>query len=75
MNCCIKIVSAACLTLFIVSNVFADNINITMYQRSFIRQVSSALIRLPNFQVPLDSVLTGGQPTVDQIKQAARNRI
>jgi len=26
---------------------------------------------LPNFQVPLDSVLTGGQPTFDQIIQAA----
>ncbi|MDP6923679.1 MAG: sulfur transferase domain-containing protein [Candidatus Scalindua sp.] len=71
MNCYIKIVSAACLTLYFASNVFADNINITMYQRSFIRPVSSPLIRLPNFQVPLDSVLTGGQPTFDQIKQAA----
>ena len=71
MNCYTKIVSTACLTLFLVSNIYADNINITMYQRSFIRQVSSALIRLPNFQVPLDGVLTGGQPTVDQIKQAA----
>ena len=71
MNCYIKIVSAACLALFVVSNVFADNINITMYQRSFIRQVSSPLIKLPNFQVPFDSVLAGGQPTFDQIKQAA----
>ncbi len=71
MSCYIRIVSAACLTLFIVSNVFADNINITMYQKSFIRQVSSPLINLPNFQVPFDSVLTGGQPTFDQIKQAA----
>ncbi len=71
MNCYIKIVSAACLIFFIASNVFADDMNITTYQRSFIRQVSSALIMLPNFQVPLDSVLTGGQPTVDQIKQAA----
>jgi uncharacterized protein (TIGR01244 family) len=51
--------------------VFADDMNITTYQRSFIRPVSSALIRLPNFQVPLDGVLTGGQPTADQIKQAA----
>jgi uncharacterized protein (TIGR01244 family) len=71
MNCYIKIVSTVFLTLFFVSNVFADDINITMYQRSFIRPVSSSLIRLPNFQVPLDSVLTGGQPTFDQIKQAA----
>ena len=71
MNCYTKIISAACLTLFVVSNVFADDMNITTYQRSFIRPVSSALIRLPNFQVPLDGVLTGGQPTVDQIKQAA----
>ena len=71
MNYYVRIVSAACLALFVVSNVFADNINITMYQRSFIRQVSSALIKLPNFQVPLDGVLTGGQPTFDQIKQAA----
>ena len=71
MNCYAKIVFAACLTLFVESNVFADDMNITTYQRSFIRPVSSALIRLPNFQVPLDGVLTGGQPTVDQIQQAA----
>ncbi len=71
MNYYIRIVSTTCLTLLLASNVFADNINISMYQRSFIRQVSSPLIRLPNFQVPLDSVLTGGQPTFDQIKQAS----
>lgn len=71
MNCYTRIVYAACLTLFIASNVFADDMNVATYQRSFIRPVSSALIRLPNFQVPLDGVLTGGQPTVDQVKQAA----
>jgi uncharacterized protein (TIGR01244 family) len=71
MNYYIRILSAACLTLFIVSNVFADNKNITMEKRSFIRQVSSPLINLPNGQVPFDGVLTGGQPTFDQIKQAA----
>ena len=67
----IRILSAACLTLFIVSNVFAENININMEKESFIRQVSSPLINLPNRQVPFDGVLTGGQPTFDQIKQAA----
>jgi uncharacterized protein (TIGR01244 family) len=71
MNCYIRILSAACLTLFLVSNVFADNTNITMEKESFIRQVSSPLINLPNGQVPFDGVLTGGQPTFDQIKQAA----
>ncbi|KHE91348.1 MAG: hypothetical protein K8F52_05850 [Candidatus Scalindua rubra] len=69
MNCYIRVLSVAWLTLFIVSNVFADNI--TMDKRSFIRQVSSALINLPNSQVPFDGVLTGGQPTFDQVKQAA----
>jgi len=71
MNYYIRSLSAACLTLFIVSNVFAGNNNITMEKRSFIRQVSSPLINLPNGQVPFDGVLTGGQPTFDQIKQAA----
>ena len=67
----IRILSITFLTLFIVSGVFADNINITMEKESFIRQVSSPLINLPNRQVPFDSVLTGGQPTFDQLKQAA----
>ena len=71
MNCYIRILSAACLTFFIVSSIFADNKNITMEKRSFIRQVSSPLINLPNRQVPFDGVLTGGQPTFDQLKQAA----
>lgn len=71
MNCYIRILSAACFALFIVSNVFADNANIAMDKRSFIRLVSSPLINLPNYQVPFDGVLTGGQPTFDQIKQAA----
>ncbi len=71
MNCYVKILSVTCFTLFIVSGIFADNINITIERESFIRQVSSPLINLPNRQVPSDSVLTGGQPTVDQIKQAA----
>ena len=69
MNSYIRVLSAACLALFIVSDVFADNI--TMEEGSFIRQVSSPLINLPNRQVPFDGVLTGGQPTLDQIKQAA----
>ncbi len=69
MNCCIRILSAVCLTSFIVSSAYAGNIS--MEKRSFIRQVSSPLINLPNLQVPFDSVLTGGQPTLDQIKQAA----
>ncbi len=67
----IRVLSVTCLTLFMVSNVFADNKNIAMDKRSFIRQVSSPLINLPNGQVPFDGVLTGGQPTFDQIKQAA----
>ena len=71
MNYYIRVLSAACLTLFFVSKILADNINIAMEKGPFIRQVSSALINLPNRQVPFDSVLTGGQPTFDQIKQAA----
>jgi len=63
--------SAVCLALCIVSNVFAGNINIVMNKISFIRQVSSPLINLPNRQVPFDGLLVGGQPTFDQIKQAA----
>ena len=68
----VRILSAACLILFIATNVFAGNKNIAMERRSFIRQVvGSPLISLPNGQVPFDGVLTGGQPTFDQIKQAA----
>ncbi len=73
MNCYIRILSNACLVLFIVSNVFAENINRTSdkEKESYIRLVRSPLINLLNRQVPFDSVLSGGQPTVDQIKQAA----
>ncbi len=56
------------LTIFIVSNVFAGNT--TMEKESFVRTVSSPLITLPNGQVPFGGTLTGGQPTLDQIKQA-----
>ncbi len=55
-------------TIFFFSNVFADNM--TMKKESFIRTVSSPLINLPNGQVPFDGILTGGQPTFEQIKQA-----
>lgn len=65
----IRILSVTLLTLFIVSSIFADNI--TVMKELFIRKVSSPLINLPNGQVPFDGVLAGGQPTVDQIKQAA----
>ncbi len=41
-----------------------------MKKESFIRTVSSPLINLPNGQVPFDGILTGGQPTFEQIKQA-----
>ena len=71
MNRYINVLSITFITLFIVPGVFADNISITMEDQSFIRQVSSPLINLPNLQVPFDSILTGGQPTFDQIKQAA----
>ncbi|MCP4265536.1 MAG: hypothetical protein GY777_08165 [Candidatus Brocadiaceae bacterium] len=55
-------------TIFFFSNVFADNM--TMKKESFIRTVSSPLINLQNGQVPFDGILTGGQPTFEQIKQA-----
>lgn len=71
MNYYISILSAVCLNLFIVFSVFADDINLAMDKKPFIRQVSSPLINLPNRQVPFESVLTGGQPTFDQLKQAA----
>ncbi len=54
--------------MFFVSNVFAGNM--AMKNEFFVRNVSSPLITLPNGQVPFDSILTGGQPTIDQIKQA-----
>ncbi|GAX62029.1 hypothetical protein SCALIN_C28_0231 [Candidatus Scalindua japonica] len=66
MSSRIRILFLVCLNLFIVSSVFADNIN-----RSYIKLVNSPLINLPNRHVPFDSVLTGGQPTLDQLKQAA----
>ncbi len=68
----VRVLSTACLALFIVVNVFASNNDMDMQSRSFIRQVvGSPLISLPNGQVPFDGILTGGQPTFDQIKQAA----
>ncbi len=69
MNIYIKILSIACLTFFIASNVFADYK--TMENESFIRKISSPLINLPNGLVPFDSTLTGGQPTFDQLKKAS----
>jgi len=69
MNILIRIFSAACLTLFVASNVFADYK--TMMKESFVRKVSSPLIDLPNGRVPFDSTLTGGQPTFEQLKKAS----
>ncbi len=68
MNFYIRILYMIFLTIFIVSDIFASNI--AMEKGSFIRNVSSPLINLPNGQVPFDGTLTGGQPTFDQIKQA-----
>ncbi len=68
MNIYIKIFSIVCLALFIESNVFADNK--TIRQESFVRKISSPLINLPNWLVPFDNTLTGGQPTFDQLKKA-----
>ena len=69
MNILIRIFSIACLTFFIVSNVFADYK--TMENESFVKKISSPLINLPNGRVPFDSTLTGGQPTFDQLKKAS----
>ncbi len=69
MNPYIRTLCMMFFTIFIVSNVFAGNM--AMKKESFIRTVSSPLINLPNGQVPFDGTLTGGQPTFDQIKQAA----
>lgn len=55
-------------TLFIVSGISAGNMVVN--KEFFTRNVSSPLINLPNGQVPFDGILTGGQPTFDQIKQA-----
>ncbi len=65
----IRSLSVTFIALFVASSVYADNI--AMQKESFIRQVSSPLINLPNLQVPFDGVLTGGQPTSSQLKQAA----
>jgi uncharacterized protein (TIGR01244 family) len=68
MKFLIRIFPIACLTLFIASNVFADYK--TMEKESFVKKVSSPLIDLPNSRVPFDSILTGGQPTFEQLKKA-----
>ena len=68
MNFYIRILYMIFLTIIIVSNVFASNM--AMKNESFIRNVSSPLIDLPNGQVPFDGILVGGQPTFDQIQQA-----
>jgi uncharacterized protein (TIGR01244 family) len=69
MNNLIRIFLVACLTFFIASNVFADYK--TMMKESFVEKVSSPLIDLPNGRVPFDSILTGGQPTFEQLKKAS----
>ncbi len=66
----IRILSVMFFAIFIVSNVFADNM--VMKNESYVRNVNSPLINLPNGQVPFDGTLTGGQPTFDQIKQAGK---
>ena len=68
MKFLIRISPIVCLTFFIASNVFADYK--TMENETFVKKVSSPLIDLPNGSVPFDSILTGGQPTFDQIKKA-----
>ncbi len=68
MNFYIRVLYMVFLSIFIASNVFANNM--AMKKDIFIRTVSSPLIALPNGQVPFDGTLTGGQPTIDQIKQA-----
>ena len=68
MNICIKISSIACLTFFIAAIASADYK--TMRKESFVRKVSSPLINLPNWLVPFDNTLTGGQPTFEQLKKA-----
>ncbi len=68
MKILIRIFPIACLTLFIASNVFADYK--TMRKESFVRKISSPLINLPNWLVPFDNTLTGGQPTFEQLKKA-----
>jgi uncharacterized protein (TIGR01244 family) len=70
MNILIRISSIACLTFFIATNVFADYK--TMKKESFVRKVSSPLIDLPNGLVPFDNILTGGQPTFEQLKKASK---
>lgn len=69
MSVYFKMYFTACIALFITSNVFADNK--TMYNESFVKKISSPLINLPNCQVPFDNILTGGQPTFDQLKRAS----
>jgi len=68
MNSYVRILYMIFSTIFLVSNVFANNM---AKKKEFpIKTVSSPLINLSNGQVPFDGVLAGGQPTFDQIKQA-----
>jgi len=68
MKTLIRIFSIACVIFFIAAIASADYK--TMEKESFVKKVSSPLIDLPNGRVPFDSILTGGQPTFEQLKKA-----
>ena len=65
----IKVIPIACLALFIALSVLADNK--TINKKLVIEAGSLSPIDLPNVRVPFDYIVTGGQPTFDQLKKAS----
>jgi uncharacterized protein (TIGR01244 family) len=63
-----KAITILCLTLFIAVRVLADNKAINKYPD--VKAGSPSPIDLPNVRVPFDHIVTGGQPTYDQLKRA-----
>ncbi len=69
MNIHIKIVSIVFTVLSVALSVLADNK--TVNKGPLIAAGSLSPIDLPNARVPFDYIVTGGQPTFDQLKKAS----
>ncbi len=68
MNKYVKVLPITCLTLFTALSVLADDKNVIKYPD--VKAGSPSPINIPNVRVAFDYIVTGGQPTFDQLKKA-----
>ena len=69
MNIHIKIISIVFSVLLVALSVLADNK--TINKGPVVKAGSPSPINLTNARVPFDYIVTGGQPTFDQLKKAS----